>query len=87
MQRFYVWKRIINDYRVAVEAETPEQAVVKAYENDHGPGELDSWLNDGDTFYPSEWAVADAKEFDESDGGPVPIEFDRAPLKLSGMDE
>lgn len=87
MAKFYVWKRIINDYRVTVEAETPEQAVVKAYENDHEDAELDSWFNDGDTFYPSEWPVVDAKAFDESTGAPNPIEFDRAPLKLSGMDE
>lgn len=60
MPKFIVEKRIINNYRVKVYANTPEEAIRKAADNDHGPGVLTSENEDGDTFYPSEWRVKDA---------------------------
>lgn len=59
MATYYVIKRIINDYRVEVDANTPAEALRKAYENDHKTGRKTSDYNDGDTFYPSEWIVED----------------------------
>jgi hypothetical protein len=57
MARFKVVKRIINDYLVEVEAETPAKAIEEAMANNHDPGDCTSEWNDGDTFYPSSWIV------------------------------
>lgn len=55
--KYRVQKRIINNYYVEVDANSPEEAIAKAADNDHGPGEPTSDDEDGDTFYPSEWRV------------------------------
>jgi len=57
MPKFTVEKRIINNYLVEVEAESSEEAIRKAANNDHGPGRATSENEDGETFYPSEWRV------------------------------
>ena len=76
MPSYFVWKRIINDYRVRVDAAGAEEALQKAYKNDHEPGELASDFSDGITFEPSKWIVASADG--PEDAASQPIEFDRS---------
>jgi len=54
---YRVQKRIINNYYVEVDANSPEEAIIKAVNNDHGPGEPASDDEDGDNYKPSEWRV------------------------------
>ena len=55
--QYIVEKRILNNYLVKVEANTPEEAVRKAEANDHQPSELYSGHDDGVPFDPSTWSV------------------------------
>jgi hypothetical protein len=57
MPRYSVEKRIINNYLVQVDANSPEEAILAAYNNNHEPGEISDDNESGDTFYPSEWRV------------------------------
>lgn len=57
MPKYIVEKRIINNYLVEVEADSPEGAIRNAAAGMHGPGEPTSEHEDGDDFYPSDWRV------------------------------
>ena len=81
MPRYLVEKRIINNYLVAVEASTPEEAIRNAAEGMHKPGEPTSEHEDGDDFYPSEWRVYDlAVRNDDNSGEIADCDIDRASL-------
>ena len=55
--KYQVLKRVVNNYRVEVEADSPEAAIRAACKNDHSPGELDSSEEDGENYRPHEWRV------------------------------
>ena len=78
MPKFIVEKRVINNYLVEVEANSPAEAIRNAAEGLHTEGELTSEHEDGDDFYPSDWRVYDPRQEGEDR---VEIEdFDRAML-------
>lgn len=52
---YFVEKRMINNYLVQVDAGSVEEAIRKATNGAHEPGELVSDNEDGDNFYPSAW--------------------------------
>jgi hypothetical protein len=49
-----------------------KQAIQKAYENDHSPGEL--WGDD--TFYPPGWSVWERHPGDDPDTNPLEVNLD-----------
>lgn len=78
MPKFIVEKRVINNYLVEVEANSPAEAIRNAADGRHGPGEPTSENEDGDDFYPSDWRVYTARQEGEDR---VEIEdFDRSTL-------
>ena len=52
---YIVEKRMINNYLVQVDAGSVDEAIRKAANGEHEPGELFSDNEDGDTFCPSSW--------------------------------
>ena len=52
---YFIEKRMINNYLVQVDAGSVEEAIRKATNGEHEPGELFSDNEDGDTFHPSSW--------------------------------
>lgn len=82
--KYLVEKRIINNYLVEVEADTPEQAIRQAEENDHGPGTHVSDNEDGDSFYPSEWRVYDPSARTNGNSGEINFGIDR--MSLTDLD-
>ena len=57
MKTFTVYKRMINDYSVAIDADSPEEALQKAIDGDHSPGELNSEYCDGEYYHPENWII------------------------------
>ena len=79
--KYKVLKRIINNYLVEVEADSPENAIRKAEEGDHAPGELCSEYEDGDTFYPSDWRVFEPSPSPSYSSGEINFGIDRNSLR------
>lgn len=80
MTKYLVEKRVINNYLVEVEANTPEEAIRRAADGLHGPGQQTSENEDGDDFYPSEWRVYNPKERGETGSGEINYGIDRSSL-------
>lgn len=82
--KYLVEKRIINNFLVEVEADSPEEAIRNAADGMHGPGEPTSENEDGDDFYPSKWRVYDLAARNETTSGEINFGIDR--LSLGDLD-
>lgn len=83
-RKYLIEKRIINNYLVEVEAESPEEAIRNAANGMHGPGEPTSENEDGDDFYPSDWRVFDPSVRDDENSGEINFGINR--LSLEDLD-
>lgn len=79
MPKYIVEKRIINNFLVEVEADSPEEAIRNAAGGMHDPGVPTSENEDGDDFYPSEWRVYDPRARTNENSGELSF-IDRASL-------
>lgn len=83
-RKYIVEKRIINNFLVEVEADSPEEAIRNAADGMHGEGTPTTENEDGDDFYPSEWRVFDPQARCNGNTGEINLGIER--LSLEDLD-